>query len=413
MDWLVYINDLTTRIPVIGGTLAVTIAGGILAALWKGPRIITNFLSRNFTISFRIDNAGYGPNVSHFVNFVKWLHEVDCPKWSRSIGYEPKGWNNGGCGPSLGKHALLYKRNFYWVNISSLDSQGSEKEKRVITITTLGLNPNRLLKLFDEFKDVEEDDSVPVIRKYREGFWVKTTPIPERDWDSIILPEKIKKDIEDAIESFLNNEQWYKERGIPYKLGIVLHGKPGGAKTSLIKAIAHRYKKNIGLLALHTLGDKALEAAFDTVPKNTIIAIEDFDTVGGVKERTTGENESGGLSELGDGGVNLSTFLNVIDGVNELNGTIIIMTTNHINQIDSAILRPGRADVCIEIPYLGESEIEKYCLRAYPNSHFNYCGLPSMSGATLQQLVLKYRNDENGFFSELEKKKTKLSVVNN
>jgi ATP-dependent Zn protease len=197
-----------------------------------------------------------------------------------------------------------------------------------------------------------------------------------RNFDSIFFEQKEK--LIEQLDFFLNNKEWYLKKGIPYKLGIILYGYPGCGKTSIIKAILN-YTKRHGLFI--NLNNFEKENEFQRifsekeimnhhVPHNQRVYIfEEMDTCKITKKRNEDFEE---IPEKIDGietklveafmkkngsdtsikssnEMTLGTLLNLFDGIDSSEGTIVIATTNHINKIDPALIRPGRMDIHIEL----------------------------------------------------------------
>lgn len=198
------------------------------------------------------------------------------------------------------------------------------------------------------------------------------------------------------LNFFLNNKDWYDKKGIPYHFGILLHGLPGCGKTSLIKSILNHTGRNAVVIPLNrikTCGEfesifHRLEINDKNIPNDRRIYIfEDIDCICDIiKERCTSDatsdatndetdddtiiniknNEDKFMSQLKlfskfacnntlkktnkiDDKLNLSCILNIFDGILEMPGRIIIITTNYPQKIDKALLRPGRIDINIEL----------------------------------------------------------------
>jgi len=85
--------------------------------------------------------------------------------------------------------------------------------------------------------------------------------------------------------NFLQSEEWYIEKGIPFRRGYLLHGPPGTGKTSFTEAIAGKLKLNICYLNLsgNKLDDDGLNRLLNNTPERSIILLEDIDAV--FKER--------------------------------------------------------------------------------------------------------------------------------
>ena len=170
-------------------------------------------------------------------------------------------------------------------------------------------------------------------------------------------------ELKERLDLFVNHPDWYMERGIPHSLGIMLHGVPGAGKTSTIKAIAkdtNRHIFNLSLRAYTT--QRQLTNLFfnETVNVHTydggkqslkiplnrrVYVIEDIDCLTDVvldrSLKATADSQSDGDA------VTLSFLLNLLDGVLETPGRILVITSNYPEKLDKALVRPGRIDVKI------------------------------------------------------------------
>ena len=218
------------------------------------------------------------------------------------------------------------------------------------------------------------------------------------EWDSSIRFENsyfqdmdtiIKK-----IDFFLNNKEWYLKKGIPYNLGILLHGEPGCGKTRFIKQLMnHTGRHGIDIKLNDAMDFTKLqniiykEELDDThiIPQNQrILIFEDIDALGDVvkdrdlkKSGIISGSDTSSVSSLNDTNYvniekgkendmlnqflkmtnsnvsqskynnNLSYLLNMLDGIHECSGRILIMTTNKLDVLDKALIRPGRIDIKI------------------------------------------------------------------
>jgi DNA polymerase III delta prime subunit len=177
-------------------------------------------------------------------------------------------------------------------------------------------------------------------------------------------------ELKERLNLFIKHPDWYMERGIPHSLGIMLHGVPGSGKTSTIKAVArdtHRHIFNLSLRPYTTqrqltslfFNETVVVHSYDgaklsyKIPLNRrVYVIEDIDCLTDVVldrsiQRPVTQDTKEGES------VTLSFLLNLLDGVLETPGRILIITTNFPDKLDKALVRPGRIDVKIEFKNAG------------------------------------------------------------
>lgn len=172
--------------------------------------------------------------------------------------------------------------------------------------------------------------------------------------------------IENRLSFFLKNKNWYDNRGIPYQLGIMMSGAPGTGKTSIIRAISNMTKRHIinvnfvnirsatqlknlfqaEKLSVYTDSTFSEMNCLHIPMDQRIYVLEELDTIGEVVKQRVDTIEESNQSVYDE--VTLGEILTVLDGTMETPGRIIIMTSNHPELLDEALIRPGRIDVMVK-----------------------------------------------------------------
>lgn len=159
------------------------------------------------------------------------------------------------------------------------------------------------------------------------------------------------------VKAFIDNKAMYTDNAIPYKLGLLLTGGPGVGKTSVVRYIASLYDYDIvvanSITDIPTLVNESSGRSY-------ILLIEELDLVLGETDATK-DNPLAGI--MGDGV--LAEALKALDGIALTPGRLLIATTNHLERLDKALIRPGRFDHIIEFQYLSKEEFCKFVKKYY------------------------------------------------
>lgn len=176
-----------------------------------------------------------------------------------------------------------------------------------------------------------------------------------------------KKEIIDDLTAFTKLEQYYAQIGRAWKRGYLLYGPPGTGKSSMIAAMANFLGYDIYDLELGSVEDNTeLRKLLIETSSKSIIVIEDIDCsvdlTGQRKKKGEEDNEKDPVKKLAQAEkesnkstVTLSGLLNFVDGLWSCCGNerVIILTTNHVEKLDPALIRRGRMDKHIELSYCG------------------------------------------------------------
>ena len=290
--------------------------------------------------------------------------------------------------------------------------------------------------------------------------------------------------VKERMDLFCNNPNWYKEKGIPHTLGILLHGPPGTGKTSIIKAIAKDTNRHIFNIKLQpdTTQTQLNNLFFNETVKvlkngktevynislnDRIYVMEDIDCNNDmlldreyIKETTTNEEKQNSntfnnsfeenyeqnmdyfnnnfsnfnletqqqnnitsknstnnnqLEEDKSEQVTLSFILNLLDGILETPGRILIMTSNYPDKLDKALIRPGRIDVNLKVGYCTLDMIEEMFIFFFKLSHddrskYNFSDINiknDITPAQLNKLLLDNFNNKEQAYDDI------ISYINN
>ncbi|KAF2210221.1 hypothetical protein CERZMDRAFT_45794 [Cercospora zeae-maydis SCOH1-5] len=317
--------------------------------------------------------------------------------------------------PGHGRHILRYKNAFIAVNREregrSFDNTGQPFE--TVKLTTLYAYRHVFEDIFREAQAMamQRTEGKTVVYTTRNMGWEESgQPKRRRPLDSVVLEAGLSQRILHDVQEFLNARTWYLDRGIPYRRGYLLYGPPGTGKTSFVQALAGELDFNIAMLSLSQRGltDDKLNHLLLNVPARTLVLLEDADAAFANRRQVDGDGYAGA-------NVTYSGLLNALDGVASAEERIILMTTNHIDRLDDALIRPGRVDMTLHLGNATEWQMARLWDRFYADKDPNGEGrarfvqrakelhlVGNVSTAALQGLFLYNKDDVEGAIGLLD-----------
>jgi len=182
---------------------------------------------------------------------------------------------------------------------------------------------------------------------------MKVEKVPDSTYDMIGGLEKQVREIKEVIELPIKHPELFEALGVAQPKGVLLYGPPGTGKTLLARAVAHHTDCTFIRVSGSELVQKYIGEGSRMVRELFVMARESAPTIIFMDEiDSIGSTRMDGGSGGGDSEVQrtMLELLNQLDGFEPAQNIKVIMATNRIDILDSALLRPGRVDRKIEFP---------------------------------------------------------------
>ncbi|KAF8932741.1 transitional endoplasmic reticulum ATPase [Dissophora ornata] len=262
-----------------------------------------------------------------------------------------------------------------------------------------------LFDLDDETIDAEVLDSLAVtMENFRYALGVSNpsalretvVEVPTVTWNDIGGLEKVKQELQETVQYPVEHPEKFLKFGMSPSRGVLFYGPPGCGKTLLAKAIANECQANF----ISIKGPELLTMWFGESEANVrdvfdkaraaapcVMFFDELDSI--AKARGNSSGDGGGAGDRV-----LNQILTEMDGMNAKKNVFVIGATNRPDQIDGALLRPGRLDQLIYIPLPDEASrlsVLKSTLRKSPvsgeiNLNFIAKSTHGFSGADLTEI---------------------------
>ncbi len=263
--------------------------------------------------------------------------------------------------PGEGLHILRLDGQWLWIR---RDLQVAQAVFEKVSLSQFGRSPARLQAFLQDAIDARaarETDtlSVYIPNPFHGGDWMRARLGSRRPLSSVVLKAGQGEALLADLESFFASRERYAQLGIPWRRGYLLYGPPGTGKTSLVTALASELRLNVCTLSLASpvVTDEKIHTLLASVPQRSLLLIEDVDAF--FRERDAAHAQVK---------LSFSGFLNALDGVATQEGTVLFMTTNHIERLDPALVRAGRIDERVELGYAAEDQLRRLYLKFHDDA---------------------------------------------
>lgn len=391
-----------TKSTILTGLAMTAISGVLNPVIQAGAKAVVDHMTHDIEVSDWVYNIDKGLG-TYFqdVEDVFYLDNNNHVKFKKNIS-------------SFSRTQQSYTSTIFYggypITIKSAPTQDKESSQisiRLVTLNTKGAIEN--LKRFikecyiithkEHIKSASKDVSVYATSRRGDTQRYYLNPFKKRTFENTFIPEEHEKIIKDSLNKFISRREWYKNNNIPYHFGFLLYGEPGHGKSVLAQAIADYIDAELIVFPGDSINELSQHIGND-IQRNSIdesayrvICIEDVDCGFAESKMSKIWNEDGTAKNV-ERKVGLAEILNCLDGLHAPQNTIYVLTTNHIEKLDPALIRPGRCDVKLEVPGVTRETFIKfinyhYKCGAAKDSFQNMNFDTGITFAELQTLVMK------------------------
>ena len=396
------VDNILTN-PVVTGLSTTAVLGGVIYHLKDLPNRVMKLIKGQCTV--QVSLANLDPSYAWLEIWVtsrRFLIEPRSLTLKTNDTEEdvyqkgPKKWM---MTPGDGTHFFMFGHTLAWISkeikdLEKITFNGPQLEK--LTITLLSRDSKRLRDVITEAHQYATQASIVPVYMYK-GWWSRICGKETRSLESIVLNEGQLERIVNDLDWFKSARDWYAERGIPYRRGYLFSGPPGTGKSSLVFALASYLRRPLCVLNISSVdSDNDLFGAITDSPSNAIILLEDIDAIkASSHRRSKSKLQSVNINKDDDEddneGVSKAGLLNALDGILTPENRIFILTSNYPENLDEALIRPGRADLHERIEYL-EPKTQVRMMSKFYEEQFEPLDYP-VAPVHLQAAAMMYPSD--------------------
>ena len=301
--------------------------------------VVTSHLKNHFGIEFSLDPT-------YVKRFTKWVSEND-PKFKEHIA-NPYVLNNplDSSDPELVGTFVIKMDKATYVRVNAHSDSRMNNNRTFITVFIFGKKTYKVYKQLCKYMFEANDDNnvLYTITAKEKGSWLCLgSTLICRPMDTLFFDTGIKEQIINHVNTWIEGQPLYQNRGLIYKTGILLYGKAGTGKSSLATAIATYLKCPLITIDTATFSNLNISEVVDAINADEtrfVVLIDEIDTI--FKSRDD-EDMSETQKE------NTAKLLALLDSQQSPSNVVFVATTNYYDRLDKALTRKGRFDLMIKL----------------------------------------------------------------
>ena len=393
--WSDFVAALQAQLAnqMVAGAVALGLVGVVAASLRNLPAMLWGQAKRAFIVTATLDSRN-----DLFGAFVAWLNDQrfgQRSRWFTVVQAPPSVEDDAHAAydaprlqfsPAPGFHFFWYRGRLMWMQREiSMNLQVVETVHLGALFGTRQLMEDLLQGVARHAGERRANRLMLYAVDSWSDNWRLADSKPRRSLDSVVLEAGVAKRLHDDIHEFFSRREWYARMGVPWRRGYLLYGPPGTGKTSVAYALAGELHLKLCAMSLSNakLTDQMLANQLQNTPPRSLILIEDIDAFFNARDKQDARIP-----------ISFSGLLNALDGVGAQEGRIIVLTTNHRERLDAALIRPGRIDVEIELGNADVQQLQGMLLRFFPQAQAHAARLAAvypdgaLSPAQVQKILI-------------------------